>query len=471
MAPKRIVIIGAGVSGLSVAWGLCGRKNFEVTLLERGQNIGGLSRTIRHDGIYLDIGPHRFSPQLPKAVKLVRKLLGKDLVARQNLHGVYFNGLLYNYPPRLIDFFHLSSLINSFIFGSDWVFGKFLEGINKVLGKPRGKSFESILYKQFGRSFSNKVIFPMISKVWGTKELCSEFANIRFLKPTFARILGRIFLKNSSLNDSVFYYPVKGYGEICERIGEYLKKNSQRLESGVNIESIEAKSLKGPFKIIYTQGSETKSIDADILVSTISNKDLIGYFSSTGLVKDLVPYVDKFISRTLRLGVIAIKNFHLPVRVIIFPEAKFIFNRMSEMNLFSDLGYPEGQAILMVDVICDEGSAYDVMNDEEFNKYLLDSVLTLGWFKKTDVCRNFNIRFPKAYPILDEGRYKAQEKVNSYFENSGIILCGREASSDYNNAHNAMIKGFITANYISGDINLREYKRSSNLMGRLPIQD
>ena len=68
------------------------------------------------------------------------------------------------------------------------------------------------------------------------------------------------------------------------------------------------------------------------------------------------------------------------------------------------------------------------ITDEEFNKYLLDSVLTLEWFKKTDVCQNFSIRFPKAYPILDEGRYKAQEKVNSYFENSGIILCGREAS-------------------------------------------
>lgn len=472
MPLKKIVIIGAGISGLSIAWGLCDKKDFELTILEAGLDIGGLSRTIEHNNLLFDIGPHRFSPQLPKAVRFVKGLLAKDLLKKQNTHGVYFNGILYNYPPGFKDFLHGSSLKNTFIFGLDWTYARFLSSINRILGPKKDESFKDILYRQFGKSFCDYVIFPMISKVWGTKDLSSQFANIRFLQPTLTRIISRVFFRNIHANDNVFYYPRNGYGEISERIGEYLRKNKNiLLELSANIESIEAKSLNGPFKVLYTQGSARKTIEADILVSTISNKNLFGYLSKTNLVNPLAGHIDKFVSRTLRLGIFAIKDFHLTDRVIIFPEAKFIFNRISEMNLFSNLNYPEGQAILMVDVICDEGSLYDVMEEGEFNKLLLDSVLGLGWFKKDSVCRNFSIRFPSAYPILNQSRYDAQEEVNKYFAGSSVILCGREASSDYNNAHNAMIKGFITARYIAGEINFKEYKISSNIIGRLPIQD
>jgi hypothetical protein len=39
---------------------------------------------------------------------------------------------------------------------------------------------------------------------------------------------------------------------------------------------------------------------------------------------------------------LAERDFTLPIRVIIFPEEKYVFNRISETNKFSDLGYPEG---------------------------------------------------------------------------------------------------------------------------------
>ena len=54
-----IIIIGAGISGLSLAWRL-GSRGINVHVLEADSAIGGLAATLREDGYCLDIGPHSF---------------------------------------------------------------------------------------------------------------------------------------------------------------------------------------------------------------------------------------------------------------------------------------------------------------------------------------------------------------------------------------------------------------------------
>lgn len=59
---KRVIIIGAGPAGITAAHELLSRapEEFEVTVLEKTQAIGGISRTVEHDGNRMDIGGHRF---------------------------------------------------------------------------------------------------------------------------------------------------------------------------------------------------------------------------------------------------------------------------------------------------------------------------------------------------------------------------------------------------------------------------
>jgi len=468
---KRVVVIGAGISGLSVAWGLAGKKDISVTLIESDNKAGGLSKTLECNGIRFDIGPHRFSPQLPKMVKRVRELLADDMLRKRNIHGVYYSNILYMYPPALKDFINISSLRSSFVFGISWLWARFVHTLKKMSRCKEKPSFESALIRSFGRSFCKKVVFPMISKVWGTKEMHPDFAKIRFKESTLPMILKKIIFRNKTEDNDVFYYPVKGYGEICDVIEKYIKMHGHKVELDSCIDSIEADTLNGPFKIFYTQKGAKKTADADILVSTISNKPLLKYFAPTGLVDPVLSVMDHFTSRTLRLGVFVIKDFHLSSRVVIFPEEKYIFNRICEMNQFSNLGYEENKAVLLIDVICDAGSEYDTMKEDDFNEALLKSALTLGWFMRGDVCKNFSIRIPEAYPVLNKERYDAQEVIDNFFMRSSVVLCGRQASSDYNNAHNAMCKGFFTALYIAGAIDFKEYEHAARIVGRLPIQD
>ena len=59
---KHCVIIGAGPAGLTAAHELLSRAgdDWNVTVLESSQEIGGISRTVRHNGNRMDIGGHRF---------------------------------------------------------------------------------------------------------------------------------------------------------------------------------------------------------------------------------------------------------------------------------------------------------------------------------------------------------------------------------------------------------------------------
>ena len=53
---KEIVIVGAGMAGLTAAAYLT-RQNYRVLLLEKNKRIGGLLNTIKIDGVSFDTGP------------------------------------------------------------------------------------------------------------------------------------------------------------------------------------------------------------------------------------------------------------------------------------------------------------------------------------------------------------------------------------------------------------------------------
>lgn len=59
---KKVVIIGAGPAGITAAFQLLKntKDEYEIIILEESNEIGGISRTVRHNGNRMDIGGHRF---------------------------------------------------------------------------------------------------------------------------------------------------------------------------------------------------------------------------------------------------------------------------------------------------------------------------------------------------------------------------------------------------------------------------
>jgi oxygen-dependent protoporphyrinogen oxidase len=72
---KRFVIVGGGISGLSLAYRLeRALPNAAVTVLERESHIGGKVRTEHHNGFTVEAGPNGFLDTKPTTLQLCRDI-------------------------------------------------------------------------------------------------------------------------------------------------------------------------------------------------------------------------------------------------------------------------------------------------------------------------------------------------------------------------------------------------------------
>ena len=61
MSKKQVLVIGAGPAGISFADKLIELSDeFSITIIEKSQYIGGISKTVNFEGNRIDIGGHRF---------------------------------------------------------------------------------------------------------------------------------------------------------------------------------------------------------------------------------------------------------------------------------------------------------------------------------------------------------------------------------------------------------------------------
>ncbi|MFH1525736.1 MAG: FAD-dependent oxidoreductase, partial [Bacteroidota bacterium] len=83
---KRIVVIGAGISGLATAYWL-EKSGFEVALLEAKGEPGGAMETQIEDGFLIDFGPNSGLETTPLISQLAEEVGIKDEMIYANEEG------------------------------------------------------------------------------------------------------------------------------------------------------------------------------------------------------------------------------------------------------------------------------------------------------------------------------------------------------------------------------------------------
>jgi protoporphyrinogen oxidase len=73
------VVIGGGPAGLTAAYCLA-KHGLHSIVLEKGDRVGGISRTETYKDYRFDIGGHRFFTKVPEVQHLWREMLGDDFI-------------------------------------------------------------------------------------------------------------------------------------------------------------------------------------------------------------------------------------------------------------------------------------------------------------------------------------------------------------------------------------------------------
>ncbi len=165
----RIVIVGAGISGLCTAHFLirelsAAGRGAEIVLFEAEEVPGGKMRTVRDGGFNLEWGPNGFLTNKPHSLELVSELGIESLLARSSdlarKRYIYSGGTLHRLPETPPAFFK-SNLLS--LRGRLRIVGELFspgppEGIDESLG--------DFARRRLGPEALEKLIDPMVTGIY-----------------------------------------------------------------------------------------------------------------------------------------------------------------------------------------------------------------------------------------------------------------------------------------------------------------
>ena len=163
--------MGAGPAGLTAAYELL-KHDVPVTIVEKDdRQVGGLARTVEHQGYRFDIGGHRFFSKNEEVEALWTEILGEEMLNRGRLSRIYYRGRFFRYPIQAFD--------------ALWNLGP-VEAVRCLASYARArltpiknpKTLEEWVRNQFGWRLYSIFFKTYTEKVWGisTRELSADWA-------------------------------------------------------------------------------------------------------------------------------------------------------------------------------------------------------------------------------------------------------------------------------------------------------
>lgn len=192
---KKVVVVGAGIAGLSLAYELK-KRGHDVTLVEKTGVVGGLCRSFEHDSCILDVGVHLFYGKDSEVQKRVREVVPSEQWIRVKRVGkLYVLGRHIDWPIRLTSLLQLP-----FTFGLRVVADQLLKG-RRALPAAAPASYQSELLKLYGPNLYYKFFHPLTGKFLqrNPAEVHADWA--------FSSLRAATKIEDKSFSDSYAYLP------------------------------------------------------------------------------------------------------------------------------------------------------------------------------------------------------------------------------------------------------------------------
>jgi len=494
---KKVVIIGAGPAGLTAAVELLKEKGkYKVTILEESNSIGGISRTVNHNGNRMDIGGHRFFSKDKDVVKWWNDLLptqgkkpldykktdrevsvikggpdpdktDKVMLIRNRISRIYYKKKFFDYPVSL-----KWETIKNMGFFTTMVAG--FSYLKSCVFKKDDSSLANFYINRFGKKLYSMFFEGYTEKLWGRdpKDISSDWGAQRVkglsiravLKDMLRRLNPNHKKSGANVETSLieeFMYPKYGPGQLWELAAEKIEKQGGIIKKEHRVKNFNLKDGKIVSVVVETKKGEAV-IEGDIFISTMPIKDLINGLPSVpseiSRVANGLPYRD-FVTIGVLLDKLNLKN-KTKIKTLgnIIPDTWLYVQdvgvKLGRIQIFNNwscymVKEPENKVWIGLEYFCNEGDDFWKMTDEECLNLAKSELVKMGVIDKDAIIYDSHReKVKKAYPAYFDTYYEMDKIVDYLDEYDNLYCIGRNGQHRYNNMDHSMVTAFETVKNI-----------------------
>lgn len=292
----KIIVLGAGISGLSAGWFLKNKikKNLDLTILEKSNRAGGLIKTIQNENFLFETGPRscRTHAHAEAFLELIEGLALQDQVIAPSDAAkdrfIYKNKKLEKLPDNFLSFLFSSLTKNGF-----------KHALKDVCGFSKPPSYDESVYqfmmRKVGVEITENLFAPLVSGIYAGDihklSLKACFPILYQIENDYGSLIrGSFFQKKKEIKNSFFlnlHKPSlisfkKGMQTVSDALAYHLQDNLFLNKNAVKIEI-----LKNGVKVHLEEGVV---LEGDVLISSLAAHQLHSLLDPSILKDLLLPF-------------------------------------------------------------------------------------------------------------------------------------------------------------------------------------
>lgn len=437
-AEPRIVIIGAGATGLGAAWRLqeVGHRNW--VLYEAAGHAGGLASSVIDDhGFTWDLGGHVLFSHYKYFDDVMDTALGDRWVRHVREAWVWIRDRWVPYPFQ-----------NNFWRLPDDEVLACLSGLVDLQAAPRHtpRSFREWLLYSFGAGLCDTFMLPYNRKVWAydPSRLDVGWMGERVATVDLKRILTNVVLRRDDVSwgpNSTFRFPLSGgTGAIWRAVAARLPAAQLHFNRAVMQVDLEKKQLTM---------ADGQPVSYDVLISTMALDELLRMVHAR---PDLAKAASQFVyssSHIIGIGMTGTQREDLRTKCwIYFPEDKVPFYRATVFSNYSPNNVPTSTPHWSLMAEVSESPDKPVVQ-ARLVADVIAGFLSCGFIDPATIVTSWHRRLDHGYPTPWLGRDAVLEPIEATLRSASVMSRGRFGAWKYevSNQDHSFMQGVEAVNH------------------------
>ncbi len=432
-APKRdVLILGAGLAGLSTAYHLGGGYR----LVEKSDRVGGLCKTDVREGFRFDATGHWLHLRDPEMRALAETVLPGGWATIERRAGIWSHGVFTRYPYQVNTHGLPPRVIVENVLG-------FIEAHygekGRELRQREPRTFGEFIRRHLGEGFARNFMFPYNQKLWTVHpdEMGTEWMGRFVPRPTLEQVVrGALGLEGDGAGyNASFLYPASGGIEaFAAALGRALPRTAECRVHPVAID---------PRRKVATM-STGEEIPWRAVVATIPLPELVHLVG--GAPPEVVEAAGRLRATTVTYVNVAARDVGAPpFHWVYLPEPRYGPYRIGSASAAVPSLAPAGHRSFYV-----EFSARAPLEPAAVEPQALAALLDTGFLRsRSDVLFAETRHIPHAYVVHDAAYGPAREAVRRWLADRDVLTAGRYGNWEYSSMEDALLAGRESATKVS----------------------